>query len=454
MAERELTLKNEGKKFGRYCSVEVRNFITGQKHTIGNDFNITFEFFKTIDEVDNASTGTIRIVGVTKETFDIMKSDGGEVSLSVGYVNTEIDLLFVAAITRMYLVVENGTLVTVIECSANVMNYHFSKGTGFRFVSLNDVSLYELMWRLAKSSGANAEISYDNVPEQSLSQIEEFLKTKSYNLYVEGNDLKSSFRLSIKSCGIDVTTFYREGVLIYSYSLTQDFMVYAMGHISEGYEKIKKKSGNISSGNTKETNQVMMTNIYQTSKELESKATVLSWSTGLISVTPEFKIATVLETKALSANESLTEKSKEAIANRVEAKQKREAKNREMVASGKEPLKAKQDKVRTVRVNREYVRIRALMDINVKPQSHILLLSKLHNEARIYRTRNVLYKGNNQTGEFTIDAYCEDSGGRYDSVATNQDIATRQSIDNTPKTDLSALGVDGELGDDTSYGDE
>ena len=114
------------KKFGRYCSVEVRNFITGQKHTIGNDFNITFEFFKTIDEVDNASTGTIRIVGVTKETFDIMKSDGGEVSLSVGYVNTEIDLLFVATITRMYLVVENGTLVTVIECSANVMNYHFS----------------------------------------------------------------------------------------------------------------------------------------------------------------------------------------------------------------------------------------------------------------------------------------------------------------------------------------
>ena len=94
------------------------------------------------------------------------------------------------------------------------------------------------------------------------------------------------------------------------------------------------------------------------------------------------------------------------------------------------------------------------MDINVKPQSHILLVSKLHNEPRIYRTRNVLYKGNNQTGEFTIDAYCEDSGGRYDSVATNQDIATRQSIDNTPKTDLSALGVDGELGDDTSYGEE
>ena len=454
MTETELTLKNEGKKFGRYCSVEVRNFVTGQKHTIGNEFNITFEFFKTIDEIDNASTGTIRISGITKETFDILKSDGGEVSLSVGYVNTEIDILFIAAITRMYLVVENGTLVTVIECSANVMNYHFSKGTGFRFVSLKDVSLYELMHRLAKSNGANAEIYYNNVPEQLLSQIEDFLKTRSHNLYIDGNDLKDTFRQTIKAYGIDVTTFYNEDGLMYSYSLTQDFMVYAMGEISEGYPKIKKKSGGISSGNTKETNQVMMTNIYQTSKELEATATVLSWNTGLISVTPEFKIATVLETKALSANESLTEKSKEAIANRLEAKQKREAKNREMVASGKEPLKAKQDKVRTVRVNREYVRIKALMDINVKPQSHIVLVSKLHNEPRIYRTRNVLYKGNNQTGEFTIDAYCEDSGGRYDSVATNQDIATRESIDNTPKTDLSALGVDGELGDDTSYGEE
>ena len=454
MAETELTLKNEGKKFGRYCSVEVRNFITGQKHTIDNEFNISFEFFKTIDEIDNASTGTIRISGVTKETFDIMKSDGGEVSLSVGYVNTEIDTLFIATITRMYLVVENGTLVTVIECSANVMNYHFSKGTGFRFVSLKDVSLYELMHRLAKSSGANAEIYYNNVPEQLLSQIEDFLKTRSHNLYIDSNDLKDTFRQTIKAHGIDVTTFYRDGTLMYSYSLTQDFMVYAMNDISEGYNKIKKKSGNISSGNTKKTNQIMMTNIYQTSKELEATATVLGWDTGLISVTPEFKIATVLETKALSANESLTEKSKEAIANRLEAKKKREAKNRERVASGKEPLKAKQDKVRTVRVNREYVRIKALMNINVKPQSHIVLVSKLHNEPRIYRTRNVLYKGNNQTGEFTIDAYCEDSGGRYDSVATNQDIATRESIDNIPKTDLSALGVDGELGDDTSYGEE
>lgn len=448
MAEAELTLKNEGKKFGRYCSVEVRNFVTGQKHTIDNEFNISFEFFKTIDEIDNASTGTIRISGITKETFDILKSDGGEVSLSVGYVNTEIDTLFIAAITRMYLVVENGTLVTVIECSANVMNYHFSKGTGFRFVSLTDVTLYELMWRLAKSSGANAEISYNNIPEQSLPQIEEFLKTKSHNLYIDGDDLKYTFRMVIKSHGIDVTTFYRDDILIYSYSLTQDFMVYAMNDISEGYKKVKKKSSVISSGNTKETNQTMMTSIYQTSKEIESTATVLGWSTGLISVTPEFKIATVLETKALSVNESLTEKSKEAIANRLEAK------NRERVTSGKEPLKAKQDKVRTVRVNREYVRIKALMDINVKPQSHIVLVSKLHNEPRIYRTRNVLYKGNNQTGEFTIDAYCEDSGGRYDSVATNQDIATRESIDNTPKTDLSALGVDGELGDDTSYGEE
>ena len=454
MTETELTLKNEGKKFGRYCSVEVRNFVTGQKHTIDNEFNITFEFFKSIDEIDNASTGTIRISGITKETFDILKSDGGEVSLSVGYVNTEIDILFIAAITRMYLVVENGTLVTVIECSANVMNYHFSKGTGFRFVSLKDVSLYELMGRLAESSGAKAEIYYNNVPEQSLSQIEEFLKTKSHNLYIDGDDLKYVFRETIKAHGIDVTTLYKDGVLFYSYSLTQDFMVYAMNDISEGYNKVKKKSGNISSGNTKETNQTMMTNIYQTSKELEATATVLSWNTGLISVTPEFKIATVLETKALSANESLTEKSKESIANRLEAKQKREAKNRERVASGKEPLKSKQDKVRTVRVNREYVRIKALMDINVKPQSHIVLVSKLHNEPRIYRTRNVLYKGNNQTGEFTIDAYCEDSGGRCDSVATNQDIATRENIDNTPKTDLSALGVDGELGDNTSYGDE
>ena len=100
---------NKGIQFGRYAEVEVKNYTTGEIITIPNRFEIDFEFFKTIDENENASVGTISIKGLTQETYKRMNSEGGSVTLRCGYANSEIKPLFIAMITRMWQVRENGT---------------------------------------------------------------------------------------------------------------------------------------------------------------------------------------------------------------------------------------------------------------------------------------------------------------------------------------------------------
>ena len=48
-----ITLK--GKQFGRYVEVEVKDFSSATKLIISNEFEIEFDFFKTVDETKQAS---------------------------------------------------------------------------------------------------------------------------------------------------------------------------------------------------------------------------------------------------------------------------------------------------------------------------------------------------------------------------------------------------------------
>ena len=91
---------NKGIQFGRYAEVEVKNYTTGEIITIPNQFEIDFEFFKTIDENENSSVGTIKIKGLTQETYKRMNSEGGSVTLRCGYTNSEIKPLFIAMINK------------------------------------------------------------------------------------------------------------------------------------------------------------------------------------------------------------------------------------------------------------------------------------------------------------------------------------------------------------------
>ena len=146
---------NKGIQFGRYAEVEVKNYLTGEIITIPNQFEIDFEFFKTIDENENSSVGTISIKGLTQETYKRMNSEGGSVTLRCGYTNSEIKPLFIAMITRMWQVRENGTTTTNINCSANSLEYFYNSydggGSGAR-------TLHEVLLDVSKLAGAKGII--------------------------------------------------------------------------------------------------------------------------------------------------------------------------------------------------------------------------------------------------------------------------------------------------------
>ena len=112
-------------QFGRCAEVHIKDFESQTKLVIGNDFEIEFDFFKTIDETRQASVGTIKIYGLKPSTVNSLQRDGGEVTLMCGYYGTEMTALFTAYISRMYINKTNNTTETTIECSANLFDYYF-----------------------------------------------------------------------------------------------------------------------------------------------------------------------------------------------------------------------------------------------------------------------------------------------------------------------------------------
>jgi hypothetical protein len=103
-------------QFGRYVEVEIRDFDSNVKTVIGNEFEIEFEYFKTLDQTKEDDSGTIRIFGLTPERVKSLQVNGGEVRLHCGYINSSISTLFVASIVRLYSNNVENTTVTIIEC--------------------------------------------------------------------------------------------------------------------------------------------------------------------------------------------------------------------------------------------------------------------------------------------------------------------------------------------------
>ena len=89
-----------GWQFGRYAEVIIKDFNKNVRTVVGNDFEIEFEFFKSVDDSKQNSTGAIRIKGLSEERCEQFSESGGEVTLRCGYQDN-IETLFVAYIMRM-----------------------------------------------------------------------------------------------------------------------------------------------------------------------------------------------------------------------------------------------------------------------------------------------------------------------------------------------------------------
>ena len=140
--------------------------------------------------------------------------------------------------------------------------------------------------------------------------------------------------------------------------------------------------------------------------------TTLSTTTGLLSTRVEYKIAKAYRDQELMSDSEETLQSKEKTAKFYENEKKRKA-------DGKKEIKANKGfKAKTVRneiqVRRRYLKLTALLNPKVRPQSPLMVIHKVYNEqgqvefkSDVGRARDVSYKGNNKTGDWTMEVYLE-----------------------------------------------
>lgn len=402
----------KGIQFGRYVEVEVKNYLTGEVITIPNQFEIDFEFFKTIDENENASTGTISIKGLTKETYDRMNSEGGSVTLRCGYTNSEIKILFISMITRMWQVRDNGTTTTNINCSANSLEYFYNSydggGNGERTIAevLLDTS------KLAGASGIGFDLS--NIPKEKVQSVSEYIRTHTVRTDFEGvvrdvlKVLCDAFMLSRSS------SIAEDGTTTFMYSFTQAGVNFTLKKIAEGYSKAPNPD-------QRKRDRYDFKSIFITPEDRYKDVYILSRNTGLRKVEEEYKIATSYETVELAANEVQTTKSKNTIAQSNAKRREQDEKDAKRKADGKE-VKERVRTARTIKINRKYAKVTALLNPSVTPQGHIIVSSLLDQYDSVYRVREATYKGNNRKGDWEMVLYCEDSGNRYSRPATQEEI--------------------------------
>ena len=404
---------NKGIQFGRYAEVEVKNYLTGEIITIPNQFEIDFEFFKTIDENENSSVGTISIKGLTQETYKRMNSEGGSVTLRCGYTNSEIKPLFIAMITRMWQVRENGTTTTNINCSANSLEYFYNSydggGSGAR-------TLHEVLMDVSKLAGAKGIIlDFSNVPKQYVEKFTEYVLTLYVKTDFEGV-IKDVIRVMCDAYMLTRKTEQQDdGSVSFSYSFTQAGVNFVLKAIAEGYPKIPNIQEH-------RKGRYAFKSLFVTQADRYKDVYVLSRNTGLRKVEEEYKIATAYETVELAANEVQTDKSKSSIAQSNAKRREQDEKDAKRKADGKN-VKDRVRNNRTIKINRKYAKVTALLNPSVTPQGHVIVSSYIDEYDNVYRVREATYKGNNRKGDWEMVLYCEDSGDRYGKVATDQEIA-------------------------------
>ena len=406
----------QGYQFGRYVEVEIKNFVTKEKTVIPNDFEIDFEFYKTVDQVNNASVGVVKIYGLKEDTIRKINSDGGEITLNCGYSNSNIETLFVADILSVIPSVQSGTSVTEIRCSANVLAYsfgqHISLGAGL-------TTVYNALTEISNKLGVIPKIVIStSVPDNMIKEYIELLSTWAFKIDFFGTPqqvlemicLNFDFQI-VDEVYTDEKTGIKTKVLVFGQNANG--VANFLNIIQEGYPKYSKENKKEDAKNN--TKKEKLENFFITPRQQSKTAIVLTKESGLIKARAGYKIATVTATQELAANESQTEASKQKESE-FNAKQKeRKDKYEKRVAEGKK-VKPFQNKVTTRRVNRRFMQFEAQINPSLRPQGHVLIYPMQDEYKGIYIVRDINFKGNNKQGDWKMSGTAEDTKGWYDDT--------------------------------------
>ena len=395
-----------GWQFGRYAEVIIKDFNKNVRTVVGNDFEIEFEFFKSVDDSKQNSTGVIRIKGLSEERCEAFSESGGEVTLRCGYQDN-IETLFVAYIMRMYKEIRDNTTVMTIECSMNVQEFFYSSGFE-TIINANGLGyrapLNVMLKNYAEKLGyVRVDFHTDGTfTKEEQAQVNEIYNKGVVTFQFEGT---SNGQLN----GIC------ESIHVSRTNLPTDDGLVLQLVAKQGFLDVLGESEMISDEESKKyyKDYVDFRGMYQaTQSDGFGTLTTLSTTTGLLSTQVEYKIAKAYRDQELMSDSEETLQSKEKTAKFYENEKKRKA-------DGKKELKAvKGFKAKTARneiqVRRRYLKLTALLNPKVRPQSPLMVIHKVYNEqgqvefkSDAGRARDVSYKGNNKTGDWTMEVYLE-----------------------------------------------
>lgn len=416
-------------QFGRIIEVIVTNFKLNRAVKLGNDFDIDFEFFKTCDEVREASKGTVTIKNLTKETIDIItQKNECQMQLFCGY-NNHTAILFVADIISST-VKSNGTNVDVtFVVSANFFQYNlartvsFSADRGISIVKILDAIMDAIRER-KQDVGDTSSTSYVfDIPhywsDSDRKAFLDFLNNANIaNNYSVNDDLEGILTNFCTSFGFTVTTSDKVPNTtgeVYIFSFATNFENYYLNKSKEPYQKVKSAVG-------VKTSDIFNANNTRT-------AITLSYTTGMLN-TPEvtYQIFSVPENWKLDANsEEQTYESQVAVANKNAKEQQRYKKYLKSSAKKTENGKAvkpfKKRKQGNIKIRKTFISLRALINPNVRPQSIINLVTEDEEMTGLFRVRSVKFVGSNYSNNFYMDILMDDTNGEHDKKVSDEEAA-------------------------------
>lgn len=389
-------------QFGRQCSVIFDNYTTGESVLI-NDYSklfdesgkriqmlrVGFEFTKSLDENTNWSTGSVKIYGLTLETFnklgDYLET---EVEVQVGYEYSKtrkLSKLFRAVLIDKSYVVESGISVSTF----NLQGYYFAANTatgssGKIAVNFPENALFidSLVDMSKKMFFYNFTFDTENVARRFPAQLNSFNDYirkwkfpfgKSY--YGTPKDVLSKV---CKEYGLGYTVTNDGSIRFF---LTDQAIVYHLENLL-GLNKtvsLEPTTGNKAS----EYNFVNGT-----------ASILLNGDTGLLGL-PTVKTKTV--TKQYSAVVEASEKvfSQKPVVGKVNKKGE--------AVTDKETGQQKLKVPKTKKVLRRSVEAVCLINTAIEPQGYVTLALQAENELNgDYRVRTVAIDGDTESGNWNM----------------------------------------------------
>lgn len=436
----------ESIQFGRVIEVIITNFKLNKAVKIPTDFDIEFSFFKTCDEVREASTGTVTIKNLKSDTIDLVSMrDECQMQLFCGYQG-HVALLFVADIISVT-TKTNGTNVDVVfVVSANYFQYKLSRTVSFtadRGASLRTIldATMDAIKQRKQDAGDTSSTTYGfDFPnywsESDKKSFLEFFNTANItNNYSVNDDLHGILTHFCTSFGFTVTTTDntqgKEGQ-VYVFSFANNFENYYLNKSKENYQKIRQSAS------------IKTADLYNAGSS--RVATTLSYQTGMVE-TPNvsYQVFTVPENWKLDSNsEQQTFESQVSVANKNAKESQRYQKylqsSKKKIADGKKVKAFKKRKQGTIRIRKTMVSVKALINPNVRPQSIINLVTENDDLTGLFRVRSVLFEGSTRGAKFHMQILMDDTNGEKDKRLSDSEAAELQ------KQSEEGFGSSGEFG--------